>query len=200
LLLLCTSCVHLHCSPTELVINLRLVQTTHLSRLPPDMMATTNYAGIEHVQDFRQQHTASAKQSSCLRCGRPRSSRSRHTIQDSALHNWVCSRRSCAEVKLLLRKASEVDAATTALTVQIHHYYPIDYCASNTLAAAHISELHAETSQKSCVELPGEPFAYQFPSQGYGRLPTIYEEPPYVSASTKPSAKEVRETLSKGGF
>jgi hypothetical protein len=186
-------------SPAKLVTNLPFRHTNHLSWLPLDMTMTLGYAATGPVQDLRQQNTTFAKQSSCLHCGRPRSSRARHASQESTLYNRVCSRRSCAEVKLLLRRASEVNATTCAIVVEIHHYYHTDYSTGNMHAATHVSELHAESSLGNWAELPGEPFACHSPSQCHDKLPTIFEEPQYVDASTKPSAKAVRGALSGRG-
>jgi hypothetical protein len=186
--LLCASTV----SPTELVINLSFHHTSHLSRMLLDVRMTKRHTTTRPIQDLRQQQIIFAKQSSCLCCSRPRSTRAQHALRDSAPHNLGCSRRSCAEVKLLLRKASDAKAA---VVVEIHHHYHTDYAAGTTYVPVRASELCAEPSQGSWAELPGEAVPCHFTSQSYGTLPTIFEEPQYVDTSKKPSAKAVREAL-----
>lgn len=164
------------------------------------MTTTKRFADAELVKDHLPHHRISTKQDSCLRCGKPRSSRARHVPQGSALHNLICSRRPCAEAKSLLRKASSVSAAADTVVVEVHHYYHAGHPAGEMHVAACVSELHTEPAQESWAELPGELFASHSAPQGHGRLPTILEEPPCVDVSSKPSADAVRAALSRRGW
>jgi hypothetical protein len=100
----------------------------------------------------------------------------------------------------LLRRASRVSATAGAMVVEIHHYHHVDDAAGERHTAARISELQAETPHRSWAELPDEPYTGHSASQGHNRLPTIFEEPPYVDASSKPSADAVRVVLSRRGW
>ncbi|KAF2818234.1 hypothetical protein CC86DRAFT_389098 [Ophiobolus disseminans] len=142
----------------------------------------------ESVISFLPRRPTFVKQRSCLLCGRPRSSRAQHMLQDSTLHHLICSRRSCAETKSLLRMAS-----STSVVVEIHHYYHDSHVASET----YVSELHAESTQQSWAELPGEHFTSQSTSQGHRTLSTIFEEAPYVNTSSKPNTNAVRAALGR---
>jgi hypothetical protein len=164
------------------------------------MPTTKCIADIVPIQDRPSHHSAMTMAGSCLRCGRSRSSRARHTPHDSALHNLVCSRRACAEAKSLLRGASSVSATAGTMVVEIHHYHHVHDAAGKMHAAARISELQAETLHRSWAELPSELNTSHSTSRGHNRLPTIFEEPPHVDASSKPSADAVRVALSRRGW
>lgn len=140
------------------------------------------------------------KPGSCLRCGRSRLSRARDMLQDSALHNLICSRRACAEAKSLLRRASSVSANAGTTVVEIHHYHHIDHAAGEMHMAGRIPELQAKSPHEGWAELPGELYTSHTASQGHGRLPIIFEEPPNVDASSKPFADAVRVALSRRGW
>lgn len=164
-------------------------------------MTTTHWyvTTTESVQDLPPRHATLAKQGNCLHCDRPRSSRGQRTLHDSALHALICSRRSCAPAKSLLHKALSARAAAGTFVFEVHHHYHADHSFGDTHVTAYASELHAETAQRSWAELPGELSASYLTSQGHARLPTILEEPPYVDASSKPSAHAVKAALSKRG-
>ncbi|KAF2820757.1 hypothetical protein CC86DRAFT_387208 [Ophiobolus disseminans] len=153
------------------------------------------YATKESVIKFLPQHPTFAKQRNCLLCGRPRSSRAQHMLQDSTSQHLVCSRRSCTKTKSLLRMAS-----SASVVVEIHHYYHDNHLASETQATTYVSELHAEPTQQSWAELPCERFTSQLTSEGHRTLPTIFEETPSINASSKPNADAVRAALDRRGW
>ena len=164
------------------------------------MTTTKRIADTVLVKDRLSHHSAIARPGSCLRCGRPRSSRARHTPQDSALHNLICSRQACAEARSLLRRASSVSATAGTMVVEIHHYHHVGHAADEMHTAACIPELQAESPHRSWAELPGERYTSHSAPQGHGRLPTIFEEPAYVDASSKPSADAVRAALVRNAW
>jgi hypothetical protein len=168
---------------------------------PQDSVPTPKYnADTVPVQSRLSHHFAMAKQGSCLRCGRSRSSHARHMPQNSALHNLVCSRRACAEARSLLRRASSFSAIVGTMVVEIYYYHHVDHAAGGIHTAARISEFQAENPHRSWAELPSELYTSHSASQGQNRLPTILEEPPYVDVSSKPSADAVRVVLSRKGW
>jgi hypothetical protein len=128
----------------------------------------------------------------CSLCGKCRSGRARRAENDGGMIAQVCSRRTCAEIKHLLRKASRNSSNTSSLVVEVHHYHHTSRPNEDRHDRTHIysSELHAESLPKGRAVSPVRSVL-----QRHGRLPTIREEPPSVEAFTKPSANVVRQRL-----
>jgi hypothetical protein len=113
------------------------------------------------------------ERSCCSLCGKCRSGRARPAQHDRGLIAQVCSRRTCAEIKRLLRKALRTSSNASSLIVEVHHYHHTSRPNENSLHRTHIysSELHAESLPKDHAVLP-----VRSALQGYGKLPTVRKE------------------------
>ena len=137
----------------------------------------------------------SHEEHACSFCGK-RSSFRAPCLQDNQWHEQIYSRSSCVEVKSFLRKVSK----SSTFVVEIHHFHPqfdaTVHPREQTRSQSHTSELNA-TSPRNLAELPDSDLVGSSVFQGPRKLPTIFEEPPYVNLPTKPSVDEVRERLSQ---
>lgn len=92
----------------------------------------------------------------CSLCGKCRSSRARRAQHDGGWIVQICSRRTYAKTKYLLRTALRVSSNTSSLFVEVHHYHharrPNEDRSDRT--RNYSSELHAESLQKDRAELP----------------------------------------------
>jgi hypothetical protein len=115
----------------------------------------------------------------CSLCGKCRSGRARRAEKGEGIIAQVCSRKTCAEIKHLLRKASRNSSNASSLVVEVHHYHHTSRPNEDRIDRTHIyrSELHAESLPKDRAMLP------------------VREEPPPVNPFTKPSENVVRQRL-----
>ena len=142
-------------------------------------------------------HYIFPEQRSCSHCGKRRSLRVRRTPEDRTLYGQICSRRSCAEAKTLLRKASVSGARANILVVEVHHYYHTSRPDDETRSHIHVSELHAGSARDDRAELSGSDSLSRSAFRGRAELPLGTEEPPRVDACTKPSKAAVKAAFSK---
>ena len=96
-----------------------------------------------------------SEQRSCSHCGRHRSLRVRRTPEDRTLYGQICSRRSCAEAKTLLRKDSVPSSRANILVVEVHHYYYAPRPDDKTRSHVHVAELQADSAPDGRAELSG---------------------------------------------
>jgi hypothetical protein len=127
----------------------------------------------------------------CSLCGKCRSARSHRVQNNEGLIAQICSRRTCAGIKDLLRKRLGNNSNASSLVIEVHHYHHASRPNEDRLERTHIysSELHAESLPNDHTVLP---------VCSAGRLSTVREEPPPVEAFTKPSENVVRQRLYKG--
>jgi hypothetical protein len=142
------------------------------------------------------QHTF-PEQRSCSHCGRHRSLRVRRTPEDRTLYGQICSRRSCAEAKTLLRKTSVPSGRANILVVEVHHYYYAPRPDDETRSHVRVAELQADSAPDGRAELSGSDSLSRTAFRGRAELPPVTEEPPYVDACTKPSEAAVRAAISR---
>ena len=117
----------------------------------------------------------------CSLCRKRRSGRAHRAENDGGMIAEICSRKTCAEIKHLLRKASRNSSKASSLVVEVHHYHHTSRPNEDRIDRTHIysSELHAESLPKGRAMLP------------------VREQPPPVKALTKPSKNVVRQRLYK---
>jgi hypothetical protein len=122
--------------------------------------------------------------SCCSLCGKCRSGRARRAQHDEGWIVQICSRRTCAKTKHLLRTASRISSNTSSLFVEVHHYHhasrPNEDRSDRT--RNYSSKLHAESLQKHRAVLPI-------------RSALQVKEPPSVEAFTKLTENFKRQRL-----
>ena len=118
----------------------------------------------------------------CSICGQYRSGRTRRAQHDREFLEHICSRRTCAEVKRQLRKASKISGSVGSLIIEVHHYYHTSRPNEASFDRTHIysSELHAESLSQNREMLRDR------------------GGPPSVDPLTKPSEDVVRQCLGNG--
>ncbi|RMZ74099.1 hypothetical protein GMOD_00004940 [Pyrenophora seminiperda CCB06] len=130
----------------------------------------------------------------CSLCGKCRSGRARRAQDDLGLIAQVCSRRTCAEIKRILRKASRTNSNTSSLVVEVHHYHHTSHPNEDRLDRTHVysSELHAESLPKDYRVFP-----IRSALQCHGSPPIIRGEPPHVKAFTELSENVIGQRLDR---
>lgn len=95
----------------------------------------------------------------------------------------------------MLQIPSSAGASASTVVIELHHYHYLSHPVSKTYADARVPELCAESPPQSWAELPSNDYTGHSVSRDHGRLPTIFEEPPYVDMSNKPTEDMVREAI-----
>jgi hypothetical protein len=115
----------------------------------------------------------------CSLCGKCRSGRTRRAEKEEGMIAQVCLRKTCAEIKHLLRKALRNSSNASSLVVEVYHYYHTNRLNEDRIDRTYIyrSELYTESLPKDRAMLP------------------VREEPPPINPFTKPSENVVRQRL-----
>jgi hypothetical protein len=109
----------------------------------------------------------------CSLCRKGRSGRAQRAQHDRGFIAQVCSRRSCAEIKHLLRKASRISSNASSLVVEVHYYHHHSRPNEDRLDRTYIysSKLYAESLPKDRAVLP-----IHLALRDRGRLSTVRKE------------------------